>query len=162
VCVCEGCACIAVCLIVCVCVCVCVQVCLFVCVGLSVCWCVCVCVSLSVCTESVVDGYISVSELNSCLQVLGAAFYAVEYIEVAYGNTDYLDNICVVGFGYGSYASAVYEDSSAPDGNYYPSSCGNGWLGSACWNGNGNANYLGFTCTNQAPATESGGTIECT
>ncbi len=40
------------------------------------------------------DGIILVEELNACLMVMSADFFEVEYIEVAYGNTDYLYQIC--------------------------------------------------------------------
>lgn len=100
--------------------------------------------------ESVRDRRILVTELNTCLQDIGALFYEIEYIEVAYGNTDYLDNVCVA-FGYDAYAGTYGDDLCDTSAAMYPSHCGQGWLGAECGNGCGNGNYDGFLC--------SGGTI---
>jgi len=91
------------------------------------------------------DKVITVSELNACLQKLGAQFYNVQYIEVAYGHTDYLDNVCK-SFGYNAYSTVNGGDLCSNAANMYPSHCGQGWLGQACWNGCGNANYGSFSC----------------
>jgi len=91
------------------------------------------------------DKLIMVSELNACLSALGAAFAGVEFIEVAYGNTDYLSNVCNA-FGYGTYAGTHGGDQCGGSANMYPSHCNQGWLGGACGNGCGNANYDGFHC----------------
>ena len=40
------------------------------------------------CTDIGADGIIMVEDLNACLEDLSAVFFEVEYIEVAYGNTD--------------------------------------------------------------------------
>ena len=88
---------------------------------------------------------IFVNELNQCLAALGAQYSNVQYIEVAYGHLDYLDNICQE-FGYSSYASTHGGDQCTGSAYMYPSHCGQGWLGTSCWNGCGNANYDGFYC----------------
>ena len=87
-----------------------------------------------------------VNELNDCLQALGSGHSNVQYIEVAYGYSYYLDNVCQA-FGYNSY-SGTYGGDTCSSGSpvQYPSHCNYGWLGSACTNGCGNANYAGFYC----------------
>jgi hypothetical protein len=101
------------------------------------------------------DGLILVSELNSCLGALGA-FSGVQYIEVAYGNTSYLDNVCNA-FGYGPYAGTHGGDQCSSGAYMYPSYCGQGWNSpNSCFNGCGNANYDGFYCTNNCPAGYGG------
>jgi len=91
------------------------------------------------------DKLIYVSELNACLKAAGAAFYSVQWIEVAYGHTDYLDNVCKA-MGYAAYAGTHGGDQCGSSANMYPSHCGQGWLGSACGNGCGNTNYDAFYC----------------
>ena len=92
------------------------------------------------------DQLILVSELNDCLQAAGSAFSSVNYIEVAYGNTSYLDNVCQE-FGYNAYDGPYGGDTCSGGSAYqYPSYCGQGWLGNSCYNGCGNANYAGFYC----------------
>jgi len=91
---------------------------------------------------------ITVKELNSCLKALGAIFSNVQYIEVAYGHTDYLDNICDA-FGLGLYAGPVGSDACYGGGAnamMYPSHCSQGWLGDMCNNGCGYDNYDAFDC----------------
>ena len=106
------------------------------------------------------DGHISVAELNSCLQTLGAAFYNVDYIEVAYGQTEHLDKVCSA-FGYGSY-STTYGLDLCPNGPsdtpaMYPGPCNFDWLPAAkCHNGCANDNYGGFNCSGQ-PTARAGG-----
>ena len=91
------------------------------------------------------DKLIMVADLNACLKAKGAAFYNVQWIEVAYGNTSYLDNVCKA-MGYSSYSTTHGGDQCSNSANMYPSHCGQGWLGAACSNGCGNANYDGFYC----------------
>ena len=69
----------------------------------------------------------------------------MQYIEVAYGNTDYLDNICQA-MGHTSYSHCHGGDQCGPGADMYPSHCNQGWLGPACHNGCGNTNYDGFYC----------------
>lgn len=89
---------------------------------------------------------ISIPELNQCLAANGAAFSNVQFIEIAYGNTEYLTNVCN-SFGYGAYAGVPNEgDFCSSSANMYPSHCGQGWLGGACGNGCGNTNHLAFFC----------------
>ncbi len=88
---------------------------------------------------------IMVSELNQCLQALGAQFAGVQFIEIAYGHLDYLDNICKA-FGYTSYKTTHGGDKCNSSAKMYPSHCGQGWLGAACGNGCGNTNYDAFYC----------------
>ncbi len=97
------------------------------------------------CVDQGDDKIIYVSELNACLQALGAQFSAVSYIEVAYGNTEYLDNICQA-MGYSSYNGCHGGDKCSNAAHMYPSHCNQGWLGGPCWNGCGNVNYDGFFC----------------
>ena len=103
------------------------------------------CQKESDCVDQGNDKLIYVSELNACLQTLGAQFSAVQFIEVAYGNTGYLDNICKA-MGYDSYNGCHGGDQCSSAANMYPSHCGQGWLGGPCWNGCGNVNYDGFFC----------------
>ncbi|MFT4626488.1 MAG: hypothetical protein ACI8PZ_005165 [Myxococcota bacterium] len=94
------------------------------------------------------DEVIRVDELNTCLAALGAEFSEVEYIEVEYGFTDYLDAMCA-SFGYGTYLEPFGADECGgfgPGAFMYPSYCGYGWLGAGCYNGCGNDNYPGFVC----------------
>jgi hypothetical protein len=91
------------------------------------------------------DKLIMVADLNACLKAKGAAFYNVQWIEVAYGNTSYLDNVCKA-MGYSSYSSPHGGDQCNNSANMYPSHCSQGWLGNACFNGCGNTNYDGFYC----------------
>ncbi len=89
---------------------------------------------------------ITVAELNQCLAALGANCTNVQYIEVAYGKTDYLDKICKE-FGYNAYSGNFGGDTcSGGSPRQYPSHCGQGWLGSCCNNGCGNTNYSAFFC----------------
>ena len=103
------------------------------------------CVKESQCEDVGNDKLIYVSELNSCLAALGAQFSAVQYIEVAYGHTDYLDNICDA-MGYQSYNGCHGGDQCGGSAKMYPSHCGQGWLGGPCHNGCGNVNYDAFYC----------------
>jgi len=89
---------------------------------------------------------ITVAKLNAVLKAQGAAFYNVQFIEVHYGRTDYLDKICNV-LGLGSYKGTVGPDMCNSGADMYPSHCGQGWLGNKCHNGCGNNNYAAFTCT---------------
>jgi cysteine-rich repeat protein len=91
------------------------------------------------------DKLIYIAELNACLSALGAAFSNVQWIEVAYDNTDYLDNVCQA-FGYVVYTGPHGGDQCNSSANMYPSHCNQGWLGGACGNGCGNTNYDGFFC----------------
>jgi len=97
------------------------------------------------CVDSGNDKLIYVAELNACLQALGAQFSAVQYIEVAYGHTDYLDNICQA-MGYQAYNGCHGGDKCNSSAKMYPSYCNQGWLGGPCHNGCGNVNYDGFFC----------------
>ncbi|MFT6146843.1 MAG: hypothetical protein ACJAV2_004739 [Myxococcota bacterium] len=93
-------------------------------------------------------GSITVAELNSCLGALGVSSPSIQYIEVAYGHTNYLDTICQE-FGYASYASVYGSDqcSSPPvSPRQYPSYCNPGVVSNGCTNGCGNTNYPGFVC----------------
>ncbi len=103
------------------------------------------CVSEHKCTDVGGDKLIYVSELNACLSTLGAQFASVQWIEVAYGNTSYLTNICKE-MGYSSYSTTHGGDKCSSSANMYPSHCNQGWLGGACHNGCGNTNYDGFYC----------------
>jgi len=91
--------------------------------------------------------HVYVAALNKCLKRLGAKFYHVQWIEVAYGKTNYLTNICRKMFGGASrYIGTIGGDRCSSSAAMYPSSCGQGWLGRKCNNGCGNANYAGFRC----------------
>ena len=81
------------------------------------------------CRKFSADLDITVAELNLCLQELGAKFSSVDYIEVAYGRTDYLDNVCHE-FQRGSkYLMVLGDDQCASSSPYqYPSYCGQGLL----------------------------------
>jgi cysteine-rich repeat protein len=103
------------------------------------------CQSENTCTDTGEQKLITVAELNSCLQAVGAAFFNVQYIEVAYGNTSYLDNVCKE-FGYNNYSGTWGGDLCNSSAYMYPSYCGQGWKGGGCSNGCGNANYGGFYC----------------
>jgi len=88
-----------------------------------------------------------VAALNQCLRRIGAQFYHVQWIEVAYGHTNYLTNICRQMFGSGSrYIGTIGGDRCSSSAAMYPSYCGQGWLGRKCNNGCGNTNYAGFRC----------------
>jgi len=88
-----------------------------------------------------------VAALNKCLKRLGAKFYHVQWIEVAYGRTNYLTNICRKMFGGASrYTGTIGGDRCSSSAAMYPSYCGQGWLGRKCNNGCGNTNYAGFRC----------------
>ena len=70
------------------------------------------------------DTVITVDELNTCLNTVGAACSSVQYIEIAYGHTDYLDEICRQ-FGFHGFKEALGSDqcySGSP--TQYPSHCG--------------------------------------
>jgi cysteine-rich repeat protein len=103
------------------------------------------CQSEASCVDQGNDKLIYVNELNACLLALGAQFHNVQWIEVKYGYTDYLDNICKE-MGYSSYSNPHGGDKCGNSANMYPSHCGQGWLGPACFNGCGNTNYDGFYC----------------
>merc|ERR1711959_248324 len=91
--------------------------------------------------------HVYVAALNKCLKRLGAKFYHVQWIEVAYGKTNYLTNICRKMFGGASrYIGTIGGDRCSSSAAMYPSYCGQGWLGRKCNNGCGNANYAGFRC----------------
>merc|ERR1711959_53140 len=88
-----------------------------------------------------------VAALNQCLRRIGAQFYHVQWIEVAYGHTNYLTNICRQMFGSASrYIGTIGGDRCSSSAAMYPSYCGQGWKGRRCNNGCGNANYAGFRC----------------
>lgn len=94
------------------------------------------------------DKNVYVNELNQCLRRVGAQFYRVQWIEVAYGKTSYLTHICQQMFGSGSrYKGTIGGDRCSSSAYMYPSYCGQGWKGRGCSNGCGNANYAGFRCT---------------
>ena len=103
------------------------------------------CKSEASCTDVGNDKLIYVSELNACLKSLGAQFYNVQWIEVAYGHTDYLTKICKE-MGYSSYKSTHGGDKCNSGADMYPSYCNQGWLGPKCHNGCGNTNYDAFYC----------------
>jgi hypothetical protein len=65
-------------------------------------------------------------------------------VEVAYGRTDYLDNVCHA-MGDSEYSGPVGGDECRSTAAMYPSYCGQGWLGARCFNGCGNDNYLAFS-----------------
>merc|ERR1711981_711309 len=91
--------------------------------------------------------HVYVAALNKCLKRLGAKFYHVQWIEVAYGRTNYLTNICRKMFGGASrYTGTIGGDRCSSSAAMYPSYCGQGWLGRKCNNGCGNTNYAGFRC----------------
>ena len=103
------------------------------------------CKAESGCIDTGGDKLILVAELNACLKFKGAAFFNVQYIEVAYGHTDYLDNVCQA-MGYSGYSTTYGGDKCSTDAKMYPSHCAQGWLGNQCSNGCGNVNYDGFYC----------------
>lgn len=90
-------------------------------------------------------GSISVGELNACLAALGVSNPSIQFIEVAYGYTNYLDTICQE-FGYASYSSPYGGDSCSSSARMYPSYCNPGIVSNGCTNGCGNTNYPGFVC----------------
>merc|ERR1712205_254554 len=93
--------------------------------------------------------HVYVAALNKCLKIIGAKFYHVQWIEVAYGHTNYLSNICRKMFGaHSSYAGTIGGDRCHHgSANMYPSHCNQGWKGRKCSNGCGNTNYAGFRCS---------------
>jgi hypothetical protein len=88
---------------------------------------------------------VTVADLNRYLRNRGAAFSNVQYIEIAYGKTHYLTNVCK-GLGFSRYVGPVGGDACNSVANMYPSYCNQGWLGRACRNGCGNTNYRAFRC----------------
>src|SRR6185436_1668564 len=70
------------------------------------------------------DGLITVAELNSCMATFGGNT-SIQYIEVAYGYTNYLDNICQA-FGYQTYTGTHGGDQCSSGAIMYPSYCGYG------------------------------------
>ena len=96
------------------------------------------------------------ASLRGCLSILGATgIEEIDYIETAYGHTDYLDKVCnVIGenLTYDSSRTESQPDICPhapinPGGYMYPSHCNQGWLGTDCRNGCGNRqNYAGFYC----------------
>merc|ERR1712205_194114 len=93
--------------------------------------------------------HVYVAALNKCPKIIGAKFYHVQWIEVAYGHTNYLSNICRKMFGaHSSYAGTIGGDRCHHgSANMYPSHCNQGWKGRKCSNGCGNTNYAGFRCS---------------
>lgn len=92
--------------------------------------------------------------LRACLISLGSTeTSSIEYIEIAYGKTDWLDKVCDA-INSGSIFDKVRTETQ-PDAcsvgspRMYPSICSNGWLGRSCTNGCGNQNYNGFYCTSK-------------
>ena len=93
-------------------------------------------------------------KLKDCLISLGSTRTSqIEYIEIAYGKTEYLDNVCNFinpGSKFNKELTEKQPDSCT-DGNpvMYPSTCSQRWLGNdaGCTNGCGNNNYQGFYCT---------------
>ena len=90
--------------------------------------------------------------LRACLISLGSKeTSSIEYIELDYGKTDWLDNVCNA-INSGSVFDKARTEAQ-PDActvgspRMYPSTCSNGWLGNSCNNGCGNKNYNGFYCT---------------
>ena len=91
------------------------------------------------------------TRLRDCLRRLGSSgSRQIEHIEVAYGYSAYLDNVCNAihsGSTYDSSRTQAQTDSCRGGSAYmYPSHCGGGWLRGDCINGCGNANYRGFYC----------------
>ena len=90
--------------------------------------------------------------LRACLISLGSTeTSSIEYIEIAYGNTDWLDNVCNAinsGSKFDKARTETQPDAcTVGSARMYPSTCSNGWLGNSCTNGCGNQNYNGFYCT---------------
>jgi len=88
---------------------------------------------------------VTVADLNRFLLSRGAKFSNVQWIEVAYGKTDYLTKVCQ-GLGFSRYVGPVGGDRCNSGANMYPSHCNQGWLGGKCGNGCGNTNYAAFKC----------------
>ena len=90
------------------------------------------------------------TRLRGCLNRLGSSgSHQIEYIEVAYGYTAYLDNVCNAihpGSSYDSSRTGSQPDACTSTAYMYPGHCGGGWLRGDCRNGCGNANYRGFYC----------------
>ena len=96
------------------------------------------------------NNFMMAASLRGCLNVLGATgTKEIEYIETAYGNTDYLDKICnTIGENLTYDSSRTKSQPGVPtcrNTYMYPSHCNQGWLGTDCRNGGGLA-YAGFYC----------------
>ena len=98
------------------------------------------------------ENYMMAASLRGCLKSLGATGNGtIKYIDIAYGHTDYLDNVCN-----SVSPNLIFDKSrtesqpdSCPIGSgafQYPSHCEQGWLGTDCTNGCAYMNYLGFYC----------------
>ena len=92
------------------------------------------------------------TSLRACLNSLGSSGTSqIEYIEISYGKTDFLDNVCDAinpGSIFNQALTETQPDSCTSGSSMmYPSYCSQGWLGGDCFNGCGNANYAGFYCT---------------
>ena len=90
--------------------------------------------------------------LRGCLISLGSTkTRQIDYIEIASGKTDFLDNVCDAITPGSTFDLSLTEKQ--PDMCFsgskimYPSHCNEGWLEQDCSNGCGNANYKGFYCT---------------
>ena len=92
--------------------------------------------------------------LRACLISLGSKeTSSIEYIELDYGKTDWLDNVCNAinsGSTLDKARTEAQPDACIVGGaSMYPSTCDDGWLGKSCTNGCGNKNYNGFYCTSK-------------
>ena len=98
------------------------------------------------------NNFMAATFLRDCLVSLGSTkTRQIEYIEIHYGNTEFLDNVCdaiAPGTKFDLSLTEKQPDRCSSGSKVmYPSHCNEGWLEQDCSNGCGNANYEGFYCT---------------
>ena len=94
----------------------------------------------------------SATLLRGCLISLGSTkTRQIEYIEIHYGKTELLDNVCDAIKPGSTLDLSLTETQpdmcSSGTKIMYPSNCKEGWIECDYSNGCGNANYEGFYCT---------------
>lgn len=100
-------------------------------------------------------------KLRKCLNTLGSNGTArIEFIEIYYGNTDYLDQVCRIIneellFDFERTENQLDTCLSNHTAYMYPSKCNQTWLGDDCFNNCTYDNYEGFYCKRSTTTTPS-------
>jgi len=107
------------------------------------------------------DNFMPATKLRRCLNTLGSnGTERVEYIDIHYGNTDYLDQVC------GSINEDFLFDLERTENQMdmclsnhtaymYPSNCNQSWIGGDCISNCTFDNYEGFFCKRSATTAPS-------
>ena len=97
------------------------------------------------------NNYMPTKSLRDCLTSLGGiGTRQIEYIDIGYGDENYLDNVCKAvnpNLVFDLDRTEAQPDACSSEAYMYPSHCHGGWLGDDCYNGCANPNFDGFYCT---------------